>query len=91
MSALSNDGAAFDALTALHAEGYWYYAELTAGDLGVRARLTLSRGTLCVMESGATLSEALARCATVLLLDAHPAVRAVARHAETIPAPAETG
>ena len=33
----------------------------------------------------------LARCAKVLRIEEHPAVRAAAQHAETIPAPAETG
>ena len=89
MTRRNDDGAAFDALTALHAEGWAYVAELIAGDLGVRARLMLSRGTLCALESAGTLGEALARCAVALRLEAHPAVRAAAQHAETIPAPPE--
>lgn len=87
MKARNDDGAAFDALTALHAEGWAYRAELTAGDLGVRARLMLSRGTICALESAETLGACLARCAKELRLEEHPAVRAAAQHAETIPAP----
>lgn len=71
------DAAAWAALDALYAEGWYYRAEVSA----TRAQLALSRGSVCSIESADTLAAALARCAVVLGLTDHPAVRAA-----TVPA-----
>lgn len=67
------DTAAWAALAALHAEGWWYIASVCP----TRAQVELSRGSDLAIESRDTLALALLRCAQVLRIEDHHALVAV--------------